>query len=525
MLVVIFSTIWTFGLMLGVGIPVYAPSSLIPVMLIAIGVADAIHLFSHLQLMIKKQPDWTKEQLIKNMTSEMFIPVLMTSVTTAVGFLSLVTSEILPIKYFAIFTAYGVVLAMFFSLVFIPVAINIFGLPKVNSSKSNQSNLFTTLANAFTINIIKKKKWVIYSTLAILIFFGIGMSKVWINSSFLARFPETNPLVETDAFVNSNFLGTTTVNVVLEGEEEEIFTHPEVLKIVDEMATEVTTANNVIGGSLSLVDFIKRMNKVLHENKNEYYSIPDQKALISQYFLLYEMSGGSDRLWDVVTSDFKTANLQFQLKGDNSKGLNATIASIEKYKTKLKALGIDLNFAGSGYKILVFNDLILTGQIKSLAYSFVLVIILLSFMFKSIKLGLIATIPIIITTIISFGVLGWLNIPLETTTALISSIAIGIGIDYAVHFIDRYKLNAKKHQHQFDAAKETMLHSGRAISFNAIVVILGFLVLLFSAFKPNMALGVIVSLNMLTSFLATITTMFIVLYSKKIFFNKKKQVI
>lgn len=523
MLVVIFSTIWTFGLMLGVGIPVYAPSSLIPVMLIAIGVADAIHLFSHLQLMIKKQPDWTKEQLIKNMTSEMFIPVLMTSVTTAVGFLSLVTSEILPIKYFAIFTAYGVVLAMFFSLVFIPVAINIFGLPKVNSSKSNQSNLFTTLANAFTINIIKKKKWVIYSTLAILIFFGIGMSKVWINSSFLARFPETNPLVETDAFVNANFLGTTTVNVVLEGEEEEIFTHPEVLKIVDEMATEVTTANNVVGGSLSLVDFIKRMNKVLHENKDEYYSIPDQKALISQYFLLYEMSGGSDRLWDVVTSDFKTANLQFQLKGDNSKGLNATIASIEKYKTKLKALGIDLNFAGSGYKILVFNDLILTGQIKSLAYSFILVIILLSFMFKSIKLGLIATIPIIITTIISFGVLGWLNIPLETTTALISSIAIGIGIDYAVHFIDRYKLNAKKHQHQFDAAKETMLHSGRAISFNAIVVILGFLVLLFSAFKPNMALGVIVSLNMLTSFLATITTMFIVLYSKKIFFNKKNK--
>lgn len=235
------------------------------------------------------------------------------------------------------------------------------------------------------------------------------------------------------------------------------------------------------------------------------------------------MSGGSDRLWDVVSDDFKTANLQFQLKGDNSEGLNATIASIEAYKDEFKAMGIDLNFAGSGYKMLVFNDLILIGQIKSLAYSFLIVIILLSIMFKSFKIGLIGTIPIFITTIISFGVLGWLNIPLETTTALISSIAIGIGIDYAVHFIDRYKINAALTKNIDKTVEETMAHSGRAISFNAVVVIIGFLVLTFSAFKPNIALGAIVSLNMLTSFLGTVTVMFIALYTGKFYFKNKSK--
>ncbi|MBD77346.1 MAG: hypothetical protein CL840_00230 [Crocinitomicaceae bacterium] len=524
MIVVIFSSIWTFGLMLGVGIPVYAPSSLIPVMLIAIGVADTIHLFSHLQLMIQKHPNWSKEQLITNMTTEMFMPVMMTSVTTSVGFLSLLTSDILPIKYFAAFTAFGVMMAMFFSLVLIPAAITVLGLPSAPKKKEGEEDdFFAKHAKGFANGIVKQRKLVIGATLLVIIFFGIGMSKVWINSSFLERFPDDDPLVTTDAFVNANFLGTTTINVILEADQVDKFKNPEALELIDKVALEVQNNNAIVGGGLSVVDFIKRMNKVLHEDREEYYSVPNDQDLIAQYFLLYEMSGGSDRLWDVVSDDFKTANLQFQLKGDNSIGLNGAIESIEKYRNQFKDIGIELNFAGSGYKVLVFNDLILVGQVKSLAYSFLIVIVLLSLMFRSFKLGLIGTIPIFITTIISFGVLGWLNIPLETTTALISSIAIGIGIDYAVHFIDRYKINALASQNIEETVGETMAHSGRAISFNAVVVILGFLILTFSAFKPNIAMGAIVSLNMLTSFIATVTLMFMILYTSKYFFKNKSK--
>lgn len=522
LMVVILSAIWTFGLMLGLGIPIYAPSSLIPVMLIAIGVADAIHLFSHMQLMIREHKDWTKSQLIINMNKEMFSPVLMTSVTTAVGFLSLITSDIYPIKYFAAFTAFGVMIAMIFSVVFIPAMVNILGLPKAPKlAVKSEDDFFTKNAKGFANAMVKHKKLVMISTSIVLLFFGYGMSKVWINSSFLERFPDDDPLVTTDAFVNSKFLGTTNINVILEANEKNKFKNPDVLKLIDKVAITVEQDIATVGGSISVVDFVKRMNKVLNEDKENFYSVPDNQDLIAQYFLLYEMSGGSDRLWDVVSDDFKKANLQLQLKGDDSKGLNATIAAIETYREDFKKLGVELNFAGSGYKILVFNDLILVGQIKSLAYSFIIVIVLLSLMFRSIKLGLIGTIPIFITTIISFGVLGWLNIPLETTTALISSIAIGIGIDFAVHFIDRYKINALRTLDKNTTVAETMAHSGRAISFNAVVVILGFLVLIFSAFKPNAALGAIVSLNMLTSFIGTVTVMFVILYVGNIYFKNK----
>ena len=155
--------------------------------------------------------------------------------------------------------------------------------------------------------------------------------------------------------------------------------------------------------------------------------------------------------------------------------------------------------------------------------SLFIVILLLSLMYKNIKAGLIGAVPITITAIISFGVMGFLNIPLNTTTALLSSIAIGIGIDYAVHFIEQYRLNFRITVNRMLAAEHTMNHSGRAISFNAIVVIAGFLVLLFSVFPPNRELGALVSFNMFTSFLGTVTIMLVLLHQTKTFKTKNKK--
>jgi predicted RND superfamily exporter protein len=235
------------------------------------------------------------------------------------------------------------------------------------------------------------------------------------------------------------------------------------------------------------------------------------------------MSGDPENLNKVVDYDYEKANVTFQLKSDNSKAMNATLDIIEKYKDDFKKLGIDLNYAGSGYKGLVFTDLILEGQIKSLILSLIIIIVLLSLMFKKISIGLIGSVPIIITALISFGVMGFLDIPLNTTTALLSSIAIGIGIDYAVHFLEQYRHNASFTDNKLTAAQKTMAHSGRAIIYNAIVVIAGFLVLLFSVFPPNRELGALVSLNMFTSFVGTLTIMLVLLYQSNVYFKGKSK--
>ncbi|MCD6181732.1 MAG: RND family transporter [Candidatus Cloacimonetes bacterium] len=521
LLVVLFSVVWAFGLMAVFKIPIYAVTTMMPVMLIAIGVADGIHLYSHLDLFLQKNPNATRKEAVEDMLKGMWKPVVMTSVTTSVGFISLLTSEVLPIKYFGLFTAFGVTAAMLFSLLLIPAAILVFGFTKRKPVEENKNSNKTPFAYKFANGVIKHKTIILFLTIAVVAISLFGITKVWINSSFLEKFEKDSDIVLTDAFINEHFGGTSTLNVILEADENGMMKSPEVLKLMDEMQEKVDSKLQIVGNTFSLSDYLKRMNMVMHEDRKEFDTIPESTELNAQYLLLYEMSGDPDNLWKVVDYDYKTANITFQLKSDNSKAIKSTIAVVEEYRKDFEKLGISMNYAGSGYKSLIFTDLILEGQIKSLVMSFFIIIILLSLMFKNFWAGLIGSVPIFITAIIGFGVMGLLNIPLSTTTALISSIAIGIGIDYAVHFIERYRIYAKETGDKQKTVQETMHHSGRAIIFNAVVVIAGFLVLLFSVFPPNRSLGALVSLNMFTSFLGTVTIMFLLLYKTNLFFGKK----
>ena len=523
LLVVLFSVVWAFGLMALFKIPVYAVSVMIPVMLIAIGVADGIHLYSHLDLFLQNNPNATKKEAVKDMLKGMWKPVVMTSVTTSVGFFSLLTSEVYPIKYFGLFTAFGVTSAMLFSLLLIPASILVFGYTKRKPvNENNSKNTKTPLSYKFANGVVKYKTITLFLTIVIIAISLFGITKVWINSSFLEKFEKDSDIVLTDTFINEHFGGTSTLNVVLEADTNNIMKSPEALRLINKMQEQVDSELKIVGNSFSLADYMKRMNMVMHEDKKEFDIIPNSQDLNAQYLLLYEMSGDPDNLWKVVDYDYKIANVTIQLKSDNSKAINSAIEEVEKFRDDFQKLGIEINYAGSGYKALVFTDLILEGQIKSLVMSLFIIVILLSFMFKNMWAGLIGSVPIVITALIGFGVMGLLNIPLSTTTALISSIAIGIGIDYAVHFIERYKIYALETGNKQKTMEGTMHHSGRAIIFNATVVIAGFLVLLFSVFPPNRSLGALVSLNMFTSFLGTVTIMYLLLYKTNLFFRKKK---
>ncbi|RLD39871.1 MAG: hypothetical protein DRI86_16250 [Bacteroidetes bacterium] len=525
--VVFFSTVWAFGLMATVGIPIYAISTMIPVMLIAIGVADGIHLYSHLHTYIDHNPKASKLDATKDMISHMWKPVVMTSITTAVGFMSLLTSEVYPVKYFGIFTAFGVLMAMVFSLVFLPAAIMIFGTPKakkINQNEDKEGHSHSRLANNFAAAVIKNKYISIIGSALIIVLSIVGMQKIWINSSFLDKFEKDSDIVLTDKFINENFGGTSSLNLILDSEgKKDVFKEPAVLKLVDKMQKDVDTQLQVVGNTFSLADYINRMNKVMNSDKEEFNTIPDSKNMIAQYLLLYEMSGDPENLTKVVDYNYERINITFQLKKDDSKSINSALDIIQSYEDEFNNMGISLNYAGSGYKGLVFTDLILEGQIKSLILSLIIIIVLISIMFKNIKIGFISSIPIIITAGISFGIMGFLNIPLSTTTALLSSIAIGIGIDYAVHFLEQYRINAAISDDKVKVAQLTMAHSGKAIIFNAIVVIAGFLVLMFSVFPPNRELGALVSLNMFTSFVGTVTIMLVLLNISKIKFKKEKE--
>jgi len=515
LLSVLFASIWTFGLMGLLGIPVYSVSTMIPVMLIAIGVAYGIHLLNKYQLIRSENPQMDKKEAVFAMIDAMTSPVSMAAVTTMVGFMSLLTSQVYPIKYFGLFTAFGVLVELILSLLFISAGILLFEKDRRSANNDaspvpNEEKQNSELLKRFNEGLASHRPWVLILSLFIVGLSVWGSSKIWINSSFLDKFEKDSDIVLTDAFINTHFGGTSTLNVILEGDDA-VMKSPEALKAMAEMQAAVESENGLVGSSFSLADYLKRMNKVMHEDRVEYERIPDDPELIAQYLLLYEMSGDPENLWKVVDYNYAGANITFQLKSDNSKALEAAMSSVNSFESRLADLGIQLNYAGSGYKAYVFTDLILEGQVKSLALSVLIVIVLLALMFRSLYIGLMGSIPILLTSIVSFGIMGSLDIPLSTTTALISSIAVGIGIDYAVHFISTFRENRKGNTDLSLVSLRTMQSSGRAILFNALVVIAGFLVLLASVFPPNRTLGALISLNMAVSFIGTMTLLYVLL--------------
>jgi len=244
---------------------------------------------------------------------------------------------------------------------------------------------------------------------------------------------------------------------------------------------------------------------------------------VAQYLLLYEMSGDPANLWKVVDPDYRGANLTVQMKSDDSQTIGRVVAYFDSTAERFARAGIRIRYAGSGYKSLVFAGLILDGQVSSLGISVLVVFLLVAVMFRSLRLGLVGAIPVAVSIAVNFGVMGLLNIPLTTSTALISSIAVGIGVDFAIHFIDRYHQRLKETGDATDAARFAMSHTGRAVLLNATIVIAGFMVLMFSVFPPNRQVGALVSLNMLTSFLATVTVMFLVLRKSHVSIKEKQE--
>jgi predicted RND superfamily exporter protein len=515
------SSIWAFGMMAVLNVPIYSVSTMIPVMLIAIGVAYGIYYYNHLNRYYIDNPETKKEDAVKYAVRILFAPLSMAAFTTIIGFISLLSSQVYPIKYFGIFTAVGIFTAYLLALLFLPAMVIAFGYkPKVKKTdvkKVVKGRAFRFLSNKLLLN-----RWWVYGTVWILIIISlVGIQRVWINSSFLDKFEKDSDIVLTDRFVNSKFGGTSTLNVILESDKVNAFKQPENLMLIDQMQAE-TEKLALVGNSFSLADYIKRMNKVMNADNEEFYDIPENNEMVAQYLLLYEMSGDPENLTKLINYDYNRTNITFQLKGDDSKTINEALAVVKQFEDKLNVQGITVNYAGSGYKALVFSDLILEGQVMSIVISLGMVLILLTLMFRSIKAGLIGSIPILITAVLSFGVMGLLNIPLSTTTALLSSIAIGIGIDYAIHFMQYYKLNLAHSRLKVTAIYKTMNQTGKAILFNAVVVISGFMVLIFSVFPPNRTLGALVSMNMFTSLLGTLTVMMILVFTFNVFVKKRK---
>ena len=513
--VVVASVIFMLGIMSLMNIPLYAVTTLVPVLLIAIGLAYGIHIINRYYEEAASSPNTDRKEIVLATMRQMWSPVTMASLTTAAGFLSLASSEMMPVKYFGLFTAIGVISALFFSLTFIPAWLMILPVkyprgmgnnPGHNDANPGSGRLTSLLMGAG--QAIGHHSTKILLATAVVIVLGIlGLFRVYVDGSLLSNFEEESEVLIADKMLTEKFGGTNTLNIVIEGENNDAIKSPEMLRAIDALQADLGAMEEV-GATFSISDYIKRMNRVMNENRKEFSRIPETREMVAQYLLLYSMSGDPDDFDDVVDYDYRQANMRIRINSDHSPVLRKAIDRVRSSASEIfKGLPAKVNLAGAAMTSYTFMDLIIRGQVRSILVAVALVFLITAVMFRSPAAGLFCSIPVAIATMLNFSLMGAANIPLGVTTALLSGMGIGIGVDYAIHFVSRYKYLSNTTTDHRQRIQITLGTAGRAILFNAVVVVAGFMVLQASNFPPSRSLGILVSISMVTSFLGAVTVL------------------
>jgi hydrophobe/amphiphile efflux-3 (HAE3) family protein len=510
------SVIWTIGCMALLGVELSLPCTAIPVILVSVGSAYAIHV-------IHDYYDELKRGMIKNEAflscfHKVGLAVVMAGLTTVAGFGTLVTSDVIPLKDFGTFVAFGTFVSLVLALTFVPAVLYLENAPTQDSSKRashiHKKHIIDSLSGAF----LKRVVSTVMNNQAITVITGIvvfgiaiwGTLRVFVDDNGIAYFRQGTEVRNDDDVLNTHFGGTHLYSVIITGPEADSMKEPEILKDMELLQQHIQETFPFIGKTMSLADYVKKMNMAMNENQPEFYTLPDphdenSRELVAQYLLLYSMSGEPDDFDDVVDYEYQQARLIILAKDGSTIQTQKVVDEIYAYTKKHFDDRYTVRVTGSAYTPLVMDKHVVAGSKRSIISSLIAVWILTSIIFRSFSGGLFSIIPLSLAVLVNFAIMGFLNIPLEVGTSIVSNAAIGIGVDYAIHFLSRFRHEMITHQlpHTnegfFQAALQAATTSGQAIIYNAVAVAAGFLVLVFSLFMPLVRLGALVAAIMFTT--------------------------
>lgn len=503
--------VWTMGVMAIAGIPMYTISTMLPVILVAVGIGDSVHFMSNYYNKVLEDPYQKGADIVMSTLQDLDRPLVVTTLTTGIGFLALLFADMPPFKIFGLFTVLGIVFSWFLTVTFVAAMLTIMK-PKVAGYLERKRSMRVHDGQDGVTRVLVKAATLLTSNparatmlaVAVVSIMGLGASGLYVNSSWMSDFKPDSEVAKSTAVLNERFDGSITLNVVVEAKEKDALKSPELLNKIGALQ-EYAETMPMVGDSLSIVDYLKSLNKTLHSMQEDYYRIPETQAEIAGGLYLYSVSGQPELLDEVIDYEYRTANIMVMIKTDETMHLHRIIDDIDSYATELFAgTGVEVNYAGTGNNSYIWADLLIDSQTVALLFSKVAIFIVAMLLLRSITAGFAIVLPVVVTTIIVAGFSGWLKIPLDVSTALAAGIAIGVGVDYAVHYVFRYRQQRALGQDHELAVMNTMKGVGRTIVFNAVVVSAGFAVLLLSAFPPHAKLGVFVVFYMLISCLVAI---------------------
>lgn len=475
-IVVVMSIIVSVGLISLFNWKIQPVTIILPVALMAITNDYGIHIMACYQEKNRSEDTIDKKELSRQVVKSLKYPIIASGLTTVIGLLCLLAHIIVPARQLGVLAAAGIVFAILASIIFMPAVLSLLSKPR--QTKGNEGNKEVYLLEKLLFKVadfvMGRPKQIIVVFILIIIIISGGINKLKVDTNPVNYFNKEAKIVKSTTTINKYFGGANTISVVAKGDIES----PVIMKKIDNLERrlkeydyieEVTTVSRVL----------RKINQELHNGDSNFNKVPDTESAIGQYLMLYTTFNDLSRLVDF---NRKHTLVTARVTTNSSTKIAQIVGSIKESIGQKKDSPF-IFVGGLGDLLAKLVSSVVQGQIISLFLSVVIVALIIMFLFRSFSAGLMSILPLILAIVSLFGLMGYLNIELNMITALSSSIMIGLGVDYTIHFLWRYR-EQKQDKDTKAAVKSTLTKAGRGIIFNALSVIIGFMVLLISNFLP-----------------------------------------
>lgn len=487
------SVVWTIGVMALMGFKLTIVSVVVPVILLAIADADSIHILTRYQEALHRYA--SKRRALLRTLKGLNQPVIYTSISSAVGFLGVATAYSVIVREFGLSASLGILFAMVISLTFLPAMLALLPAQTTQHLARRPKRWITS---RHTDDGKQSRVWV-RAALAVFALSLLGTSRIEINNNPLDYVRPDLPMVQAAHFIEDTFGGSLTLRVSLDTHHADGWKDPQWLERVQGFQEYAETLPH-LGVSTSLVDVVREVNATLHADDPRYDVIPNDIRTVAQSLLLLEF-GGDAGLDTLVKSDYSEGQITINAESLPLKLLSPLIDQLHRY--------LDIHFPNTRYTItgqpmfgLRLGQTLIPSQVTSLALSLLLVWVMLLMLTRSLRLSLISVVPLIFSITVMFGVMGFLGIAIDIGTVMVASVAIGVGVDFAIHFISQYQ-RARKRLDPEAAIQEARDLTWRALLYNTLSLGLGFSVMVFSQFTANIAFGGLMALTVSLAFISS----------------------
>ncbi|MDZ7750912.1 MAG: MMPL family transporter [Gammaproteobacteria bacterium] len=506
MVVAMFTVVWGMGLMIGLGHTVHIMSSMIPVFLMPIAVLDSVHVLSDFHDRYPATGD--RRRALRESMDALYTPMLYTSLTSAAGFASLMLADIPPVQVFGAFVAFGILAAFVLTLAVVPASIVLMREERLQAAIAGGDAAAGRLGTGLRRfgGFAHARAVPVAMAAAVILGAGLwGVSTTVVNDNPVAWFPADHQLRVADRVMNRHLGGTYMAYLLLQGDADGAIKRPQVMAWMARLQ-EVLEADPEVGKTSSLADVVKQVSYVVHDADAAWRRLPDRADELAQYLFFYQMAGDAGDLDDFVDYDYRTANIWVQMRaGDNLEMARVVDRVAAHVAAEPPPAGIRLRWSGLTYINKVWQDEMVTGMMKAVLGGFLAVFAMMLLLFRSPVLAALSMLPLIFAITLSYGLAALVGKEYDMPMAVCSALTLGLSIDFAIHFIQRYRHALGRMGGEPATANAAVFgEPARAIARNAVVIAVGFSPMVLSPLGPYKTVGVFFALLMLFSALTAL---------------------